>query len=220
MLENNMNTKKILILLSLFAIAIIARAEFFFLKFRSNPIINNPSSTPSPQAQDIKDLQINSSFPTPSSQTSPQEGKNLQIFIDKERGISFQYPQEFVVNAGMDFMERYAIHLKLKDQPNDTNHLNWDIDAMKLAFSRDKIENIIKGYREDNTLDNLIIDDISVGDLHGKKVSFTGGIGDAVVKVLLPWKQNVLLEISYFPPYSQEDKDVYKNIIASIKQIN
>lgn len=190
-----MNTKKI-ILLSLVMIVVIA-GVVLFSKFRSNPIVNTPSPV-----------------------LSPQSIKDIQTFIDEEHGISFEYPHQFIVNAGMDFRERYAIHLKLKDQPNDTNHLNWDIDAMKFAFSKDKIEDVIRGYREDKTLDNLVIDDILIGNLHGKKVSFTGGIGDAVEEVLLLWKGNILLEIVYFPPYGQETKNVYQKIIMSIRQIN
>lgn len=191
-----MNMKKITIL-SVLAVAIIV-GGFLFFKFKNNPISNNPS-------------------PAPSSQ---QEAENLQTFTDEEYGISFQYPQQFSVNAGIDFNGRYAIHLFSKDRMNAPNPLERNLDLLGLTFPKDKLEDLIKSYRENKMLDNLIIDDISIGNLHGKKVSFTEPIGDATVGVLLPWRGGLLLRISYFPPYDQETKDVYQKIIASIKQIN
>ena len=181
---------KKIIILSLLAIAILA-GGFLFVK-RSNPAI-----------------------PTPSP--SPRQEENLQTFTDEEHGISFQYPQQFLVNAGIDFKGRYAIHLFSKDRMNAVNPMERNLDLVNFIFSQEKIENIIKDYREDNTLTNLVINDISIGNLRGKKVSFIAPIGDDIAGILLSWKGDMLLEI-FYPPNFQNN--IFEKIIASVKQIN
>ena len=148
--------------------------------------------------------------------------RNLQIFTDNQHGISFQYPVGFNTRTYTDFKGRDAIEVATQTKEDITQPLEKAVNSILFSFSKEKIEEVLKGYEDNKDLSNLLIDRIVINGITGKKVSFTSPIGLYKIEFLLPWKNNYLLAIGYSPVYPEADQknSVYQSIITSVRSIN
>jgi len=141
-------------------------------------------------------------------------------FTDHVYGISFLYPKTFSIKTYANPQGGYTVQLIPKNPININQPLQQAADSIYFGFSQETIEKILKEYQEDKYISNLVIKDVAVENKIGKKVSFTSGIGTDTVTILLPWKTNTLLKISYFPSRPEDEDGAYRQIIESVKQIN
>ena len=148
--------------------------------------------------------------------------KNVQTFTDNHHGVSFQYPSNFNTRTYTDFKGRDAIAVTAQIKEDVTQPLEKAANSILFSFSKEKIEEVVKGYQGNKDLSNLLIDEVAINGTAGKKVSFTSPAGLYQIEYLLSWKNDYLFAIEYAPVYPETDKgnEVYQRIIESVKRIN
>lgn len=154
----------------------------------------------------------------PETKLSPTS-QDQKEFVDKERGLFFQYPDIFQVKTYTDFQGEYVIELVPQNSSKSLHPMQRAVDSLFFTFSSGTLDRALKEYQEDASIKDLTVHNIAIEDLNGKKVSFHGGVGIYSVMVIFPWRDNMLLKIGYFPDYPEHQDTIYQEIIASVQRI-